>query len=197
MTEIINKLPRCLQIECMKYLITPNERIILIGVNGVGKKSFIRKCKNEEFQQEYIYYYNYKNKANILNINQRIKIAILSGLWNVGFLENKILKLLNQQLPTRMVFMASVISSVSLRQIYQCYIPLLLNLYHPFISKSKFKIDIILTNTDHPRYTWRELELRTLKRKLKEVNIDSLYYVSNKTGAGFENKYFESFYNEF
>jgi len=193
MTDIITNLPTSLQIECIKYLVTPSERIILLGVNGVGKKCFIRKYNNEKFQHEYtpsstIVYNNY---LEIVRLNQRVNFAVLSGLFVLN-LEVKIQNLVNQ-LPTRVILMASVISSISLRQIYQRYIPIILGCK----QEKKFKIDIILTNTDHPRYTWRELELRTLKRKMKEFNIDSMYYVSNKTGAGFDNKYFESLYNEF
>lgn len=192
MTEIITKLPTSLQIECIKYLITPAEHIILLGVNGVGKKSFIRKCNNGEFQYQYTPTYRYRNYFEKVILNQRVNFVILGGLFE-STLENRLLNLVNKQLPTRIILMASVISSISLRQVYQRYFPLILG----FNNHNAFTIDIILTNTDHPHYTWRELELRTLKRKMKEFNIGSLYYVSNKTGSGFDNKYFNYLYSEF
>ena len=124
MTEIITKLPTSLQIECIKYLITPTEHIILLGINGVGKKSFIRKCNNEEFQYQYTPTYRYSNYFEKVTLNQRINFAVLGGLFN-SCLENRLLNLVNKQLPTRIILMASVISSISLRQIYQRYIPLI------------------------------------------------------------------------
>jgi len=192
MSEIISKLPTALQIECIKYLVTPNERIILLGINGVGKKSFIRKCNNFDFQSEYSINFD---SVEFIKFNKRVKIAVLSGLWSYT-LEFRLLKFVKQP-PTRVILMASVISSLSLRKIYLYYIPLFLGLRNEMKDKPDFKIDIILTNTDHPRYTWKELELRILKRKLKEFDINSMYLISNKTGNGFDNKYFDCICNEF
>jgi len=186
MTEIINRLPTALQIECIKFLVTKNERIILLGVNGVGKKSFVRKCNNEQFQQQYT---NITiDSIEFIEINKRVKLAVLSGLWS-WTLEYRLLRFVNQP-PTRVILMASVISSISIRKIYMYYIPLFLELRKEMKHKVGFIIDIILTNIDHPRYTWKELELRTLKRKLKEFDINSMYLISNKTGTGFDNEYF-------
>jgi GTPase SAR1 family protein len=194
MTEIITKLPSTLQIECIQYLKTPNERIILAGFNGVGKTSFIRRCTNRKFQTNYIP--NNTNLPEIVTLNQRAKVVVLSDQWTAG-IEQRLLRNTNQ-LPTRVILMASVITSISLRKIYQYYIPLFLELEREMLANgSRFSIDIVLTNTDHPRYTWRELELRRLKLKVREFNINPVYYVSNKTGDGFDNKYFDYLRNEF
>jgi GTPase SAR1 family protein len=194
MSEIITKLPSTLQIECIQYLKTPNERIILAGFNGVGKTSFIRRCTNREFQTNYIP--NNTNLPEIVTLNQRAKVVVLSDQWTTG-IEQRLLRNA-KQLPTRVILMASVITSISLRKIYQYYIPIFLELEREMLANgSMFTIDIVLTNTDHPRYTWRELELRKLKLKVREFNINPVFYVSNKTGDGFDNKYFDYLRNEF
>lgn len=49
-SNIIHLLPRELQIHCLQFLITPNERILVVGSKKVGKTSFINrfiiKCMN-------------------------------------------------------------------------------------------------------------------------------------------------------
>jgi hypothetical protein len=194
MTEIIYKLPTTLQIECLKYLITPNERILLIGIKGVGKKSFINSFTNKTLQYTTIYK-DINNTIEFVRLNDRVNLAVLSELWGVS-LETQLLQIINQ-LPTRVILMGSVISAISLKKIYQIYIPLFLALSYSKFGKNGIKIDIILTHTDHPNYTWKQLELRTLKRKIIEFKMNPLCMISTKTGDGLNKRTFEFLSNEF
>jgi len=182
MSEIIVNLPVSLQIECLKYLITPNERILLVGSRDIGKSYFIQKCQNKPFPVFVNMYGFMVSKPNVIvntvrnnvitKLNSRVQIAELNGLQLQ--INESILKK-----TTKIIIMGSLTSSVSIQKIYRYYIP-------KFINKS-IQIEIVLTHSDAPNYTWKHLELRLLKRQMKIHHLhQKIHYISNITGEGYE-----------
>ena len=51
-SNIIHLLPRELQIHCLQFLITPNERILVVGSKKVGKTCFINRFINNDINQD-------------------------------------------------------------------------------------------------------------------------------------------------
>jgi hypothetical protein len=167
----------------MKFLVTSNERIVLLGINGVGKMSFIRKC-NSIFQHKCV------NSVDFIKLNERVKFIVFNSLSSMNY---EYYRLTLNRPPTRILLMASVISSKSMKVLYQFYIPLILK---ETILKG-LPIDIILTHTDYPRYTWKELELRILKRTLQKNKINSIFQISNNLEDKFNDKYFDRFKSDY
>jgi hypothetical protein len=173
MTAIFAKLPSSLQIQVFTYLTLPNERILLVGENSVGKTEFIQKCGYTKTEVCHL-----SNLSHICGccytINSRVKIMELSDGLFTNLLKKRFSGI---NTPTKIVLMASVVDRVSIQKIYNCFILLLVSWNVPII--------IILTHIDQPIHLWRTFELRKLKQRLFHYGIlGSLYWVSNKTKKG-------------
>jgi len=197
MTEIIRLLPSTLQVECLKYLVNPNERIIIFGSCISGKTAFIRKCSKQNFETKYVHT-NTFSKTTV--INPRVKIIEITSAWQfyTNFYTNieKYLSPFPNNPPTRIIFMASVVSVSSLYELYNKLLPLFLDSSRKLLNHN-YKIDIVLTHTDQPRHTWCHLHLRRLKVCLNRLKINNIYWISNKTDKEFDNDYFTYLQCEF
>jgi hypothetical protein len=177
MCEIFAKLPSSIQILIITYLKYPNERILLVGENSVGKTSFIENCRRN-VQIPPCVFEDPSGSFTCYTINSRVKMAEMNSSlsWsnNVGTLQEK---LSGVNIPTRVIIMASVVNRASIQKAYNYFVPLLVWWKVPMV--------IILTHVDKPLHLWHFLDLRKLKQRLVQYKIfDSLYWVSNETGKG-------------
>jgi GTPase SAR1 family protein len=143
-TNIIHLLPRELQIHCLQFLITPNERILVVGSKKVGKTSFINRFINNDNNQD--------NTRSICTINNRAKIVEVTK-DNYNF----------KQKPTKILIICDITSSYSITQIYNKFIPKYKNLNVPFT--------IIINRKDLKISKWEINLLHEICRKMNYTNI--------------------------
>jgi GTP-binding protein EngB required for normal cell division len=178
MSEIYEKLPSSIQIMIYTYLTLPNERILLVGENGVGKTSFIENCRTHS-QTSPCIFQDPSGSFICHTINPRVKMAEMNSTLirsnNIDILHERLDREVNK--PTRVIVMASVVNRDSIQKAYNYFIPLLI--------LWKIPISVILTHVDKPLHLWHFLDLHKLKQRLYQSKIfDSLYWVSNESGKG-------------
>lgn len=155
-SNIIHLLPRELQIHCLQFLITPNERILVVGSENVGKTCFINKFINNDNNQH--------NTRSICTVNNRAKM-VEANEDNYNF----------KQKPTKILIMCDVTSTYSITQIYNKFIPKYKDLNVPFT--------IIINKTDVNNSKWKMQEIISLHeicRKMNHANIhvNCLHWIS-------------------
>jgi small GTP-binding protein len=141
MCELIKKLPTTLQIHCLQYLITPNERILLVGDEGSGKTTFIQKIKGEPFSEKYYPTFFYE----FYTINKRVKIIEVGGQW---FFSSAYKKDIN---PTNIIIVVNVTSYMIM---YNS-----VNMYIQKYRKYNVPFTIIVNKTDIPHALWNKYYL--------------------------------------
>ena len=172
--DIIHKLPRELQIHCLQFLTTPNERIIVIGSKNVGKTT----CINQLMQNTHSHKYN-----PITDINTRVKIAELNDANNYNFLKK----------PTNIIVICDVISSVSMHNIYNNFIPKYVHLNVPFT--------IIINNTtdaDISKWQMHEIKILIKQKQFFEKQLKSkipIHWISSN--MPFPSRDFEYIMNKY
>lgn len=155
-SNIIYLLPRELQIHCLQFLITPNERILVVGSEKVGKTCFVNKFMNNHD--------NRHNTRSICTINNRAKM-VEANEDDHNF----------KQKPTKILIMCDVTSTYSITQIYNKFIPKYNDLNVPF--------EIIVNRKDANNSKWKMQEIISLHemcRKMNHANIhvNCLHWIS-------------------
>ena len=152
MSDILISLPSSLQIMTFKYLVHPNERVLLIGNPGVGKTSFIRRLNSGQYSSRYV-----PTDSIVYNpINSRVNVVEIGGQWRFSSSYEKATN------PTRIIIMADVTSKLSINDIIGFYIPRYRHYNVP--------ITVIFNKTDVPRRDWRQSELSAFSKKLATLS---------------------------
>jgi len=146
-SNIIHLLPRELQIHCLQFLITPNERILVVGSKKVGKTCFINRFINNDINQD--------NTRSICTINNRAKIVEVTK-DNYNF----------KQKPTKILIICDITSSYSITQIYNKFIPKYKDLNVPFT---------IIINRKHVNISkWKMQEIILLHEMCRKMNYTNI-----------------------
>ena len=147
-SNIIHLLPRELQIHCLQFLITPNERILVVGSENVGKTCFINKFINNDNNQH--------NTRSICTINNRAKIVEVEE-DNYNF----------KQKPTKILIICHITSNYSISQIYNKFIPKYKDLNVPFT--------IIINKTAAHISKWKIQQIFLLDEICRKMNYTNIH----------------------
>jgi GTPase SAR1 family protein len=150
--SIIERLPVSIQILCLQFLITPNERILLMGTKGVGKTSFLNKILQKTFNNNHEKCED-DEMLKLYDVNRRVKIAELHE--QIIYSNHKIP--IN---PTKIIIMADVSCTKSIRKIYNYFIPTYKILTNNFV--------IIINKFDVNKSSWKKKELKILLHKITD-----------------------------